>query len=356
MGVKRRLAARLDQAQTQLNADKLTAPPGDNAEESYREVLALDPGNEQALAGRQHLIVRFAELAQERRFAGEFKASLNFIEQGLELAPEDATLLALKDDVVQRMEARQPRAVGDPIAALLAKAEQQMASLKLTRPVGDNAYETLQAMLVRDPNNGAAMAALAALAERYAAFARRRLQAGAAREALEMVERGLAIDPQHRDLLALKKELTQPENAPQTPATELASLLAKAEQQLTTGRSTKPPGDNAFETLQKLLRLDPNHRPAQQQLASIPKRCEQRARATRQAGNNTEQARFTVAECLRFFPRDAALIALRDELNRPAAEQKSTDIGAFEESPPAGPPEKSEEPTARRRPVVGRTF
>ncbi|MGF1615708.1 MAG: protein kinase, partial [Gammaproteobacteria bacterium] len=89
---QQRTAALLDRAKAQLQADQLTAPPGDNADASYREVLVLDPGNAQAIAGRQRIAVRLAELAQQQRVAGEFEASLDLIRQGIEIAPKDPTL------------------------------------------------------------------------------------------------------------------------------------------------------------------------------------------------------------------------------------------------------------------------
>ncbi len=546
------IAALLDKAAAMLAQDRLTAPEGDNAYDTYQQVLALDSNNQQALAGTREVVNRLAAVAEERHDGGQLGESLALIDQGLAIAPEDSALLGLKKTVAREIEAKKreqevqellaqaeaqlaadrliepegdnayrtfqqvlelvpgneraliglhrlgndlarraqlqldsgnpqeaqalveqlevvspwhpnladlkktiasksgeaPSASG-PVAKLLAKAQQQIASLKLTRPAGDNAYETLQAVLAIDPDNSDAKAALSSIADRYAALGRRRLQAGNRREARAMVERGLGLDPQHRDLLAMKDELTR---AREAPAATLASLLAKAEQQLSAGRATKPPGDNAyetlqealrrepgnrdaraglrtiaaqyevsikgqlakgdpqkasallaearkvfpehkglasldrdlsrfakgpevkaligkaeqqlksedwtqppgnnaFETLQEVLRIDPKSRQAQNLLRSIPTRCEKRARATQQQGNTTS-ALSSVEECLRFFPRDAGLIALRDEMKRPREEQP-TPISAFEETPTDARQEEPEERRPKRRRVFG---
>jgi hypothetical protein len=148
------------------------------------------------------------------------------------------------------------------------------------------------------------------------------LREGNPQKASVLMAEALEFFPEHKGLAALNRELVEfPKGQ------EVKSLLAKAEQQLKSRDWTQPPGNNAFETLQKVLRLDPNNRQAQKLLASIPERCAKFARATQQQGNNAT-ALPSVEECLRFFPRDVALMALRDELRRPV------DIGSFEESAP----------------------
>lgn len=418
---KQRLAELLAQAEEQLAAGQVTLPAGNNAYESYQEVLGYEPGNEAALRGIQLIMQTLEQRARE---------------EAVQAAARNA-------------EEKPPNE--DPIPTLLAKASQQIASSKLTRPAGDNAYETLQAVFALDPDNREAKAVVSTIAARYAAFARDRLQAGNTREALVMVTRGLEVDAQHRALLTLKAELTEPEGASDA---KVASLLAKAEQQLEAGHTTAPPdnnafgtlsailrlqpgnrqaqaglrtiaaqyevaikaelntgnerkalalaeeslrffpehkelvalqrdlanqqgkedtvrallaraerqleagqwthppGNNAFDTLQKALMLDPNNRQAEKKLASISQRCHKFARTVQQKGD-AGSALSTVEECLQFFPGDANLLAFRDELKRPRAEQP-TPIRTLEARvPEENSQQNSDEATPPRRRVIG---
>nr|MBS0020739.1 hypothetical protein [Gammaproteobacteria bacterium] len=310
--VEQRIATLLDQAHAQLKAEKLTAPPGDNAAESYREVLSIDRDNKPALAGLEQIVQQFVQLAEQRYRKGDLVESLALIEQGLGFAPEESLLLALKETVGREHEAQareeavqaaarnadEKRPNEDPIPRLLAKASQQIARSKLTRPEGDNAYETLQAVFALDPDNRDAKAVVSTIAARYAAFARDRLQAGNTREALVMVTRGLEVDAQHRALLTLKKELTEPEGASDA---KVASLLAKAEQQLEAGHTTAPPDNNAFGTLNAILRLQPGNRQAQAGLRTIAAQYEVAIKAELNTGN-VRKALALAEESLRFFP------------------------------------------------------
>jgi serine/threonine-protein kinase PpkA len=445
---EKQIAALLEKAERKLSEGHLTDPDGDNAYETFQQVLGFVPGNERALIGLHRLGDHLIKRAREELALGKHDEAEALVDQLHVVAPWHPRLADLKKLIAAKPEKKIPETA--LIAKRLAKAEQQIASLKLTRPRGDNAYETLQAVLAIDPDNRDAKAALSVIAERYAALARRQQQAGHTSDALAMVQRGLQIDPQHRKLLALKEKLTRAQKAPDANS---SSLLAKAERQLAAGRTTGPPGDNAyqtlneilrqqpgnrqaqaglrtiaaqyedsikaqlnegnfrkaselveegvrffpehkgllalqgelakrqeeqtvksllakaerqmeaqqwthprgnnaFETLQEILRLVPNNRQAQQQLGSIPKRCEAHVRATQQNGNRAS-ALSALEECLRFFPRNTELIALRDELLRPETGQP-TPISAFEEvAPDKGRQAEGEERKPRRRRVFG---
>lgn len=95
------------------------------------------------------------------------------------------------------------------LARLLATAEDQYRSLKLTTPRGDNAYETYQSMLRVDPANAEAQAGLKAITARYLAWAERAWRQGSYRDSLDRIERGLTVDPDHGGLLALRKQVRQ---------------------------------------------------------------------------------------------------------------------------------------------------
>ena len=107
------------------------------------------------------------------------------------------------------------------ITALLQKARQQLAALRLTRPRGDNAADTYRAVLRLDPRNRVAQRGLRGIANRYLAMARRAYQQGEAARALRLVARGLSVQPRHRALRALQARLRDELASVAVPAGEL---------------------------------------------------------------------------------------------------------------------------------------
>ncbi|MDG4552814.1 MAG: hypothetical protein P9E24_00995 [Candidatus Competibacter sp.] len=96
---EREIASLLEQADAHVQAWRLTTPAGNNAHETYRQVLKLDAGNAQAQAGLQRIAESYLQLAQQRRATGALQDSLTFIDKGLEVVPEHAELLRLREEV-----------------------------------------------------------------------------------------------------------------------------------------------------------------------------------------------------------------------------------------------------------------
>lgn len=91
----------LAQASTQADLGKRFEPPGDNAFETYQQVLQQDSSNEtarQALIelGRMRQIRSLLQRATELLEQGKTKQSLALIEAGLKIAPQNAELLQLR--------------------------------------------------------------------------------------------------------------------------------------------------------------------------------------------------------------------------------------------------------------------
>ncbi|MGH8652556.1 MAG: ankyrin repeat domain-containing protein [Gammaproteobacteria bacterium] len=94
----------LANAARQVEAAKLTEPQTDNAYDSYRQVLALDPDNAQAKTGLEQIAIRLERLARGHREEGALKESLAAIEQGLKAAPGHAALQSLRSEVKAQIE------------------------------------------------------------------------------------------------------------------------------------------------------------------------------------------------------------------------------------------------------------
>ena len=95
------VASWLEQAERQWKKSFLTFPENDNAYNSYRKVLELDPNNDTATQGIQRIVSYFEAMAEQSKRDGAWKESLTFVDQGLKVAPEHRGLLLLLHEVTQ---------------------------------------------------------------------------------------------------------------------------------------------------------------------------------------------------------------------------------------------------------------
>ena len=316
------LEALLTKGEQQLTEYKLTRPLGDNALESFKQVLAMDAQNERAQAGLTQIAERYARLAAARSKAGKVDDAQAMLARGLEVDPTHAGLLALRESFQQAAAEQQQR--HEELAGLLAAAERKMAAEKWFEPAGDSAYDLLQRALILDGQNQRVREGLGQIAAHCEQLARRRSEAGDLSGALAMVERGLEVDRTHSGLRALGDAIRQAVEKPLRPHDQLESLLAKAEEQMAAEQWTKPPGENAYESFKAVQAIDSGNERAKQGLQKIEKRYEQLARNQQQAGKLKEGLAL-VREGLRLFPGSSRLIAVRAALNRALAEAKARD-------------------------------
>lgn len=75
---------------------RLTTPDGDNAHHYYDEVLALDPGNKDALAGLNEIVDHYRKMAMEALREGLLQEAEVYVDRGLTVQPDDPALLEIK--------------------------------------------------------------------------------------------------------------------------------------------------------------------------------------------------------------------------------------------------------------------
>ncbi len=198
---RRLIAGWLARAERQFRSGRLTSPPGDNAFETYRMLLAVVPGQSEALAGLDQIAERCVQLAEEARGSGDVEAGRAFVDQGLQAVPGHARLAELRST----LGAGRAEAIQD----LLSKAEQQFVASRLTAPQGDNALESYKAILDLEPGNAEGREGMEAIAKHFGSLAEDRQRAGDLKGALAFVEEGLKAGPEDSALLARKKAIRE---------------------------------------------------------------------------------------------------------------------------------------------------
>ncbi len=97
----------LKQAEQQLQAGRLSSPPGDNALESYRSLTSLLPkGDPRMQRGLSRIANRFVELSRKAVAQQRLDEALQLAETGAELFPSFSPLQALKEDIARQIDDR----------------------------------------------------------------------------------------------------------------------------------------------------------------------------------------------------------------------------------------------------------
>lgn len=114
-GLNRILQARITDylalAEQRIAEERLLLPEDDSATFYFRQVLAWEPDNLLALAGLDRVAQRFVELSEQAYGRREYTLALEYIKHGLEVAPANEALLARLDDHERRVRlAQAPRA------------------------------------------------------------------------------------------------------------------------------------------------------------------------------------------------------------------------------------------------------
>jgi serine/threonine-protein kinase PpkA len=321
----KQVARLLARAEEQLADERLTAQRAAHAFASFEAVLTLDPENRRAREGVQRIAQGYADLAEEKRAQGKRDEARRFIEQGLSVVPDEPVLLALRKELHQELDKQIDQ---DRLEALLRKAEQQLAENKLTRPVGDSAFESFNQVLAMDADNERAEAGLTQIAERYAHLARARSKADDVDGAWTMVARGLEVDPTHAGLLALRESFQESATEQQHRHEALTKLVAEAERKIASEKWFGPPGDNAYELFKRALTLDAQDHRVREGLGQIADHCEQLAQRRSESGD-LSGALAMVEQGLSVDPTHTGLRTLGDAI-RQAVEQQQRDRDELE--------------------------
>lgn len=94
--VEEEISRLLAKAQRQVAQLALTTPTGDNAYETYQQILSLLPNDSAALAGIREVGAKYAALAEQVQARGEFQKADRYAAKAIELAPDHPSVKALE--------------------------------------------------------------------------------------------------------------------------------------------------------------------------------------------------------------------------------------------------------------------
>ena len=99
------IAMLLQQAETNLEIDRLTRPPDDNAVGKFRRVLALDPNNERARQGLRQVAARYEVLIQAAIDDAAIKQARGLVASLASVSPEHPRLSYFNQKIANKQDA-----------------------------------------------------------------------------------------------------------------------------------------------------------------------------------------------------------------------------------------------------------
>ncbi|TGD72731.1 serine/threonine protein kinase [Mangrovimicrobium sediminis] len=290
----------LDEAGRLLAAGQLTSPLDANAYVRYQDVLALDPQNAAAQQGIVTIAGLLLEQARAQADAGELGRADALIRAALQVYPQHPDLAATSDSVrmekeallqrldeeTRKLSARQEAqrealqaersARQERVQALLAGAEKDLAAGRLDAPTGENAVEKFREVRELDPANLDALTGIEKVAGRFIDAALADLKSGELDVAETKLQRARSLSPANARyaqvqiaLIEARDRLQQQAAADSQRTQRVAALLRGAQQAAQRGNLYLPRGDNALESLQQVLELDPGNAEALALRASL---------------------------------------------------------------------------------------
>jgi len=162
-------------AVTQFAAGQLVTPKDDNAVESYKAILELDPKNEVALQGMRSTVQRLVASAQSAAFAADSDRAARYVAQIKALDPKAPGLAEVEQTMKQMQRVNDDRSVQSDLVA----ASQALEADRLMPPVQPNAFDLFSGVLAKQPKSEAAQRGIELVREAIVERIRSQIAAGA---------------------------------------------------------------------------------------------------------------------------------------------------------------------------------
>jgi hypothetical protein len=268
---KQKIHDLLRQADRQILAKKVTTPSKDNALQTLRQVLTLDPTNKEVEQKLKTIVQRCSEFGSQALQKNNIDQAERFLRQGSRIAQEfdlDKNVLTSLAGQISDYRSRQKKvqATLEKTQSLLAEADRRIKARKLTTPEQENALVPLHQILRIDPGNKNVTQRVDSILNIYAVSGQRELEQNNPDKAQRLLQKGRKVAQEFKSLNVTTKKLDElaaniktfteqqqkTVQLKQTPD-KISQILATAEEQITARKLTSPAGDNAVETLRQGL-------------------------------------------------------------------------------------------------------
>ncbi len=282
----------LTQAQAAFDKGQLHSPPQDNAQFYLTTLLALVPDHPDAREQISKIFDIYLDEVETSIHGGDLAKATEYIGRASQISfyiqaqERNDRFASLYETMSQR---QQSAALEDEkqrrIAALLAAATDAFKAGKLTSPLGDNAYEYYQQVLVENPDSADALHGINNIADNILQQAKDNLTKGEYSVARAYVAAASQIVPDHADVQTVlddiksaedrfARQMLEAKNKEKAAALEaeqrrqeliraekerINKLIAQANSYLSEGKLVEPPGQNALEIFNRVIQSEPTN-------------------------------------------------------------------------------------------------
>jgi tetratricopeptide (TPR) repeat protein len=99
----------LANAKKDLNDLRLTSPAGNNAFEKYKQVLKIDPENEDALNGMQSIANKYVRLAHSNMESEKFDRAKYYLNKAEQIAPGSENIQAAQNKLQAKLQEKKDK-------------------------------------------------------------------------------------------------------------------------------------------------------------------------------------------------------------------------------------------------------
>ncbi|MDM8551252.1 DUF1566 domain-containing protein [Desulfobacterales bacterium HSG2] len=228
-----RIDSLLKTAEEQFGKNRLTTPRGNNAYETYQQVLAIDFENEAATQGIERIADQYLAWANAALAREDFSDAVKYADKSLNVNPWHPGIMEV---------------FGDVMAAYIRRGTSELEKGDLREAL---AYHKKIRELVRLYNLKDETGDWEAFDRKVTAEKKR-------------AEKKIAAEKRRAEkkIAAEKRRAEEKIAAEKRRAEEIDSLLKTAKNQFNKNYLTLPSGDNAYETCQKIFALEPDNQKA----------------------------------------------------------------------------------------------
>jgi serine/threonine protein kinase len=249
----------LTQARQKQQQGQIFEPANNNAVYFYSQILKLDTDNAQAKKAltsiHQQLIDKTRDKIEQQK--------LTEAEQSLKLA--EAIFPGHKQNIDLKLLLQQSSGNLQQVSQLLEKADAALINKQFTKPLNDNAYDYFKRVTELEPNNSAALKGLEQVENKLITLAESSIKSSKLDQAVTYLEQVDSINPNSEQAKKLRTQITQLTRV----SSKLNTLLSTAETQYNNKKYSSPENDNAYDTYQQIIAIDPDNNKAKAGISNI---------------------------------------------------------------------------------------
>ena len=242
----------LSDAEHAFSQKRYVTPVNNNAHYFYQQALKVETNNKPALNGIKEIESQLFLLARKKYDIGDISAAEQYLKQLEIVKPNSDRANALKKNIQNFSKDN------TQISNLLNKAEGRLNKNQYTKPENDNAFHYYQQVLNLDPDNQLAKKGIKNIEEQLLKQASSSYKNKQYNDSLDYLAQLKLINPESIDAKKLQDNINEKQAGP----SQIASLLNKATTQKKNNYYTSPKNNNAFDTYNKILKLEPGNKQA----------------------------------------------------------------------------------------------